>query len=480
MARFPSGSEGVRPGPRIQAAGRPGRVARRHAAWASLVAAVALLVAGCGAVTSPDPGDAAPTSPAGGSVSLDPTATPAPSLDTTPVTLTVWDYYGAADTPFTDHAIAAFEQEYPWITVDRRDIDGATFLGRFVADVASGHGPDVATLDTAWMSDLAPTGALLDLSAASGGLLNGRPIADQYAAGPLSAMTYGGRIVTMMSDIDAYVLFYRADLLAAKGIEVPRSWDDLRLAARELAEDADGDGSPDRYLYAVRPDTPHFAQFLFQNGGRLLDEQGTKSSFNSDAGVGALDYQAGLLGDGTALALPDGDAALLPAVVDGRVAMFAGGPSALSLLRSGAPHQAGDWRVAIAPYKEQTGSYLGGTGLSIPAAAAHPRAAWLFIEHFLRPEQQVRLYTVAGLAPATTAALESPELTRADPYFGGEAPFAVFRDAMTTATPLPYVSGWDRVQTILDDALSTALRGRTDSRAALDEAAIAADEILAR
>ena len=224
----------------------------------------------------------------------------------------------------------------------------------------------------------------------------------------------------------------------------------------------------------------HFAQFLAQNGGRLLDEGGASVSFNSDAGVGALDYQVGLIGDGTAIALPGGDAALLPALVDGRVAMFSGGPSALTLLRNGVGHQSGDWRVAVAPFKARPGSYLGGTGLSIPAGAAHPQAAWLFIEHFLRPEQQVRLYTVTGLAPATTAALESPELTRPDPYFGGDAPFSVFREITATATPLPYVAGWDRIRALLDGALSTAMRGRADSRAALDEAADAADAVLAK
>ena len=48
-------------------------------------------------------------------------ASPAPSIDTTPVTITVWDYYGES-TPVKP-ALAGFQKEYPWITVDYQAVD---------------------------------------------------------------------------------------------------------------------------------------------------------------------------------------------------------------------------------------------------------------------------------------------------------------------------------------------------------------------
>jgi ABC-type glycerol-3-phosphate transport system substrate-binding protein len=405
---------------------------------------------------------------------------PTASLDTTPVTLTVWDYYGKEVTPFTPDAIAAFQNEYPWIAVDRQDLDWESYLQKFNVAVSSGQGPDVATLDMTWIPTLASNDVLVDLKALSGGVLNGAPITDQYSQGPIEAMTYGDGYVTMMNDFDAYALYYRADLFEQKGIPVPKTWDELRSAAKKLAEDSNGDGTPDKYLYAVRPNTFHFSQFLFQNGGQLLNPEGTKATFNSDAGVGALDYQVGLIQDGSGLYWSDADGDLPPALVDGRVAMFSDGPYYMGLLKSGVPDQSGKWKIAIAPYSKQPGSYLGGTGLSIPAGSAHQQAAWLFIQYFLRPEQQVLVYTVTGAAPATTAALESPELTQPDPYFGGEAPFTVFLDTMATATHFPYVAAWSQVDTIISENLDAALLGKTDSRAALDEAAVAADAELAK
>ncbi len=453
---------------------------RRMRPIAALMATVILLAA-CSGSASPTPSVAASAAPTvEGSAAPVESAGPGASLDTTPVTLTVWDYYGMEVTPFTPDAIAAFQQEYPWITIDRQDLDWDTFLDKFNVAVSSGQGPDVATLDMTWIPTLASNDVLLDLKALSGGMLNGAPITDQYSQGPIEAMTYGDAYVTMMSDFDAYALYYRSDLFEQKGIAVPRTWDELRSAGKELAEDSDGDGKPDKYLYAVRPNTFHFSQFLFQNGGELLNPEGTKATFNSDAGVGALDYQVGLIQDGSGLYWSDADGDLPPALVDGRVAMFSDGPYYMGLLKSGVPDQSGKWKIAIAPYSKQPGSYLGGTGLSIPAGAAHQQAAWLFIEYFLRPAQQVLVYTVTGAAPATIAALESPELTQPDPYFGGQAPFTIFLETMATATHFPYVAAWSRVDTFINESLDAALLGKMDSRAALDEAAAAADVELAK
>ena len=483
--------------------GRPGEqvkevpMIRRMRPTAMLFAVVIALV-GCSASASPVPssgGSSAPpaqasaapatqapaqSAPASAATAGTGTVAPSASIDTTPVTLTVWDYYGKEVTPFTPEAIAAFQKEYPWITVDRQDLDWDTFIQKFNTAVSSGQGPDVATLDMTWIPTLASNGALADLKPLSGGVMNGKPIADQYAPGPLEAMTYNGQYVTMMNDFDAYALYYRADLFEKKGIAVPKTWDELRAAAKKLAEDTNGDGKPDKYLYAVRPNTFHFSQFLFQGGGSLLTPDNTKAAFNGPEGVAALEFQKSLIDDGSGLYWSDAQGDLPPALVDGRVAMFSDGPYYMGLLKSGVPDQSGKWKVAIGPYSKQPGSYLGGTGLSIPVSSTHQDAAWKFIEFFLRPEQQVRVFTVAGAAPATTAALQSPELTQPDPYFGGQAPFSVFLETMATATHFPYVGAWSQIDTIINENLDSALLGKTSAHTALSDAADQANAELAK
>jgi ABC-type glycerol-3-phosphate transport system substrate-binding protein len=429
--------------------------------------AVALVVSACGSAASPAPAtQAAVTSPpAGGS-----TASPAPSMDTTPVTITVWDYYGEA-TPVKP-AVDGFQKEYPWITVKYEALDWDSMNEKFAVGVAAGAAPDVATLDMTWIPTLASNGVLEDLSTISGGMLNGAPIAEQYNPGADEAMKFDGTYVTMLFDFDAYALYYRADLFEKKGIAVPTTWDELRAAAKQLAEDTNGDGKPDTYLYQVWPDTFHYAQFLFQNGGGILTADATAAAFNSPEGVSALEFNASFIDDGSGVYWGPDQGDQMAGFKDGTLAMFQNGPYMMGVLKSGAPEMAGMWKVATAPYSKQPGSYLGGTGLGIPIAAAHKDAAWLFVSYMLRPEQQVGVFTLAGAAPATTATLESPELTKADPYFGGDAPFGIFLEAMKTATHFPYVRSWAEIQTpTMDDAVAAVLLGQSSAKDALDAAA---------
>jgi multiple sugar transport system substrate-binding protein len=432
------------------------------------LAAIALVVSACGSVASPAP-VVSPSVDAGAS------AAPGASLDTTPVTVVVWDYYGKEVTPFTPDALAAFQAEYPWITVQREDLDWDTFLDKFNVAVSAGEGPDLATLDMTWIPTLASNEVLQGLGALSGGVVNEQPITGVYAPGPVEAMTYNGDYVTMLYDFDAYALYYRADLFEAKGIAVPTTWDELRDAAKKLAEDGNGDGRLDTYLYALRPNTFHFSQFVFQNGGSLLTDDLSTAAFNSPEGVAALQFQMDLASDGTGLYWSDADGDLPPAISDGRVAMFADGPYYMGLLKSGVPDQAGKWKVAVHPYAKQQGSYLGGTGLSIPVSSKHQQAAWLLTQFMLRPEQQKLVFTVTGAAPATLAALESPELTQPDDYFGGQKPFEVFLEAMSSATHFPYVAEWSTIDTIIGENLDAALVGTSDAQSALDAAAEAVD-----
>ena len=383
-----------------------------------------------------------------------------PSGSHEPVTITVWDYYGKA-TPFQDSVIKAFEQEYPWITVDYQAIGWTATHNKFTVAVSSGAAPDLATMDMTWIPTFASNGLFMNLTELSGGQLNGQPIEQQYTEGALNAMTFDGNYVTMLFDFDVYAMYYRADLFKQKGIEVPTTWDELKAAAMKVAENG-------KYQFEIVPnDCFHWCQFLFQAGGSILNADNTEAAFNSPEGVSAMTFYKDLLdsGGGVLWGTEEGDS--MAGIKDGRIAMFNDGPYWMGLLKDGAPEMSGKWAVAPAPYSNQPGSYLGGTGLAIPANAPHPDEAWLFAQYMLRPEQQVGVFTYAGAAPATTAALQSPELTKPDPYFGGQAPFSVFLDAMSTATHFPYVAQWDAIDVDIGNMVESVMLGKESPQAAL-------------
>ena len=103
--------------------------------------------------------------------------------------------------------------------------------------------------------------------------------------------------------------------------------------------------------------------------------------------------------------------------------------------------------------------------------AEHPQEAWLFAQYMLQLPQQLLLYKLAGAAPATAEALASPQLTKPDPYFGGQAPFPIFQDAMTTATHFPYVKEWDAIDTDIGNMVEGVMLGKSTPQDALSQGA---------
>src|SRR5207244_1567487 len=72
--------------------------------------------------------------------------------------------------------------------------------------------------------------------------------------------------------VDTRVLFYRTDLLEQVGFKsAPRTWDELKTAARLLTRDLDKDGKIDHYgiTLPIRGWSV-FLPFVWQNGGDVL------------------------------------------------------------------------------------------------------------------------------------------------------------------------------------------------------------------
>jgi ABC-type glycerol-3-phosphate transport system substrate-binding protein len=394
----------------------------------------------------------------------------------TPVTITVWDYYGTS-TPLKP-ALAGFKRKYPWITVNYQALDWNTISTKFTVAVSSGVAPDLATLDMTWIPAYAATGLLMDLSKVSGNMLNGKPVKDQYSSAQLSAMSFDGRTVTMLFDEDCYALYYRRDIFRQKGISVPTNWEEFRAAALAMAEKSNGSSKPNKYLMEIDPDTFHYASYLYQNDGAILNPSNTKAVFNSAQGIQALEYYKGFLDDGSGIYWGPGQGDRLAGLNSGAIGMFEDGPYYMGIMRDSAAKLSGEWGIAIAPYSKKPGSYLGGTGLSIPVNAPHADAAWTLIQYLLEPKNSVGVATYSGAAPGLQAALHSPVLSKPDPYFGGEDVWKVWIPTLGIATHYPYVKEWTAIDQAIVNALESALLGRQTPKQALDAAAAQVDSKL--
>jgi len=394
-----------------------------------------------------------------------------PAASDEKVTITVWDYYGEA-TPVKP-LIEGFQKEYPNITVQYEGLDWDTTLEKLNVVLTGGTPPDVVTTDMTWLPKFAALGAFTDLKDISGGKLNGVAWDAAYTPGALESITFNNQIVAALYDFDVYALYYRADLLEKKGLAVPKTWDELMDVSKKLAEG-------DKYLYQWLPETFHGSQWIYENGGNLLSADNKTVTFNSPEAVQAIQVYYDMLSSGASIYWGADQGERIQGIKDGRIAMYSDGPYNMGIMKSAAPEMAGQWKVALHPYGKQPGSYLGGTGLVIPAKSEHKDAAWKFIQYAMRVENQIGVYTYAGAAPALTAALESAEVNAADPYFGGQKPFEVFLEAMKTAKHFPYVRQWSDIDVAFSTAMEEIGLGQKPVQQALDEAAQVATDALSK
>lgn len=400
------------------------------------------------------------------------TAPEAPVATTAPaeaVTITVWDYYGEA-TPIKP-LIEPFQASHPNIKIDYQALDWDTTFQKLNVVLTGGTPPDVVTVDMTWIPGYASLDAFVDLKALGGGTLNGVSWDQSYTPGGLDAITYNSKIIAALYDFDTYALYYRSDLFDQKGITVPTTWDELMTAAKALAEG-------DKYLYEFDADTFHGSQWIYENGGALLNTDNTQVVFNSPEAVEAITFNKSLLDAKVAIDWTTDQGERIQGVKDGRIGMFSDGPYYMGIMKSAAPEMAGQWKVAMHPYSKQTGSYLGGTGLAIPTGSTKQAAAWEFVQYAMELQNQIGVYTYAGAAPALTAALSSPEVNTEDPYFGGEKAFAVFLDTMKTAKHFPYVSSWNEIDVFFTTAMQEISLGTKTVQQALDDAAASSQETL--
>jgi multiple sugar transport system substrate-binding protein len=437
-----------------------------------LLIALVLVLASC---TTPSTGTTGGTTPVaatgaatapGGSSAANATSIPSTGKQ---VTLTVWDYYGDA-TPIKP-LIEPFQKANPDIKINYQSLDWDTTLEKMNVVLTGGDAPDVATVDMTWLPRFAALGAFKDLKPLMNGQLNGKPLNEVYTQGALDAITFNDQIVAALYDFDTYALYYRSDLFEQKGLQAPKNWDELKAVAKKLVEG-------DKYRYEFDADTFHGSQWIYENGGNLLSADNKQVVFNSPEAVEAITFNQSLLKDGVAINWTTDQGERIQGVKDGRIAMFSDGPYYMGIMKSAAPEMAGKWKVALHPFSKQPGSYLGGTGLVIPAKAKNQDAAWKFIQFAMLPENQIGVYKYAGAAPATNDALNSPEVNAPDPYFGNEKAFSVFLETMKTAHHFPYVRSWADIDTAFTEAMQKVALEQASVKDALDEAAKTSQEAL--
>ncbi len=104
---------------------------------------------------------------------------------------------------------------------------------RIIGAVAAGEAPDIVLIDLVWMAELAALQFFLPLDELDPAWT--KTYLEDLLPGVKEGLLVNGHIFGVQADLSVTVLWYRKDLLAAEGLEPPRTWDELVGHAALLA-----------------------------------------------------------------------------------------------------------------------------------------------------------------------------------------------------------------------------------------------------
>ncbi|MEU9852672.1 extracellular solute-binding protein [Streptomyces sp. NPDC047974] len=255
----------------------------RRASAVTLVSAMTLTaLAACGTSSSSDNGTDGASQPTGSSdasAPLDPKTKVTLTIDCMPPAAK------AAELKEWKEDVAEFNKTYPNVTIEGRSTPGQCLEPpRFTAMLKAKSQPDVFyTYFTDLPQVLSENGAA-DISA----YVNDKTVPALKDIDPdvLGSLKQDGKLYGLPTSNYTMGLLINRKLFKDAGLDPdapPRTWDEVRAAAKKIAALGDGVAGFGEYS-AANTGGWHFTAQLYSLGGDVVDASGTKAAFNDELG----------------------------------------------------------------------------------------------------------------------------------------------------------------------------------------------------
>lgn len=439
----------------------------------SLFVILGLLLTACGAPPAGEatPGLTEPTADLGEPAPGDATAIPGTGgtvgelpAQCTNVELQYWNPFTGPDGPFMSQLVDEFNAAYENINVTMNTIPGGEYVTQLGTAVASGTQPDVAIMWADQVATMAFRNVFrpIDDLVSQVGLSGDDFPADVWAAGEVNGQRYA-----IPLDIHPMTMFYNADLLAEAGLQdPPQTREEFENAATTMTQ-----GNNHGFMITQGfPVQQIFQQLLHQFGGSEFSEDGSEVTWNSEAGVQALEWMRMAQQQWSEPNL-EVDAEL-NAFKAGGVGMIWNGIWQTTNVTGDAVEF--DGRATSVPQiGDQMAVWAGSHQLALPVRQSpdecRDAAAGLFINYLL---DNSLTWASAGQIPASTTVRESAEFQQLEPQ-------ASIAPSVENAFFPPSVPGITDALVPLGEAVGAVMSGTAaDIQTALDDSAARGNEIL--
>lgn len=260
-------------------------------------------------------------------------------------------------------------------------------------------------------------------------------VLERFPEAAVTQFTYDGAVYALPETITYPVMYYRKDILAEIGLDIPKTWDDVKVAMTVLAKN--------QMEFGMLANEQLFASLLYQNGGTYYNEDGTKSLLDSDISIDTFkdfceyytDYKI------------DKETSVEERFRTGECPLMIADYTSYNNFAVSAPDIAGLWSFTQIPGTvKEDGSIdhsVASTGLAtmILADTKNPDASWEFAKWWTDKDTQVRygremegLMGSAARVPTANyeAFLQMPWPTE---------DFETLKESMTWAKGIPQVPG---------------------------------------
>lgn len=207
-------------------------------------------------------------------------------------------------------------------------------------------------------------------------------VAARFAPAALVPFSFNGATYALPDTMTFPMMFYRKDILAEIGLDVPQTWDEVKVAMTILAKN--------QMEFGMLPSEQIFAMLLFQNGGEYYTEGGKASALDSDTAINVFKKYCEYYTDYKL----DRATSAEERFRTGEAPIIISDYTTYNNLQVSAPDIKGLWDFTVVPGTMQAdGSINRATGASgladiIMSAAEHPEAAWEFLKWWTSAEIQ--------------------------------------------------------------------------------------------
>ena len=220
--------------------------------------------------------------------------------------------------------------------------------------------------------------AVLDLNQFS----DAAEVKSRFYDSALTAFSFDGKLYALPETQTFPVMFYRKDILEQLGLEIPETWDDVKVIMSVLAKN--------QMEFGMLPSEQIYAMLLYQNGGKYYNEGGISSALDSDIAVNTFKQYCEFYTDYGL----DKTTTVEERFRTGECPIIIADYTVYNNLEVSAPDIAGLWDFTMVPgTRKEDGTVdhsVGCTGLAsmIMADTKHPDACWKFLKWWTSADVQ--------------------------------------------------------------------------------------------